>query len=197
MIETCREYITCRGNETIWSQNRTNVKEKLVHCVVLNQVYHRTYLIVKNQPALPDQESFNFSENYVFGKFNSFCGRLSKIITMFDMIDDYSELFKKRMEGLLLGEGKFKITLITKKLTFYIKALDETVEKFEEVKGIVMNKTYDYLNQRNSEFDTDFQIFLTRLDQLKAEIASTIEKNFESVWETPQGIKFLVKFEKV
>lgn len=106
MIETCKEYITCRGNETIWSQDRTQTKDKLMQCIVLNQVYHRTYLTVKHQPFLPDQEPFNFSENYVFGKFNAFCERLSKIITTFDLIDDYSDLFKKRMEGLLLGEGK-------------------------------------------------------------------------------------------
>ncbi|KAF5305838.1 hypothetical protein FQR65_LT07577 [Abscondita terminalis] len=180
MIETCKEYITCRGNETIWSQDRALVKEKLTQCIVLNQVYRRTYQVVKNQPFLPDQEPFNFSENYVFGKFNAFCNRLGKIIAMFDIIHDYAELFKKRMEGLLLGE-----------------ILDETVQNFEDVKAIVFGKTYDYLDQRNGDFDADFQLFLTRLEELKEEIANTIEKNFEYVWETPQGIKFLTKFEKV
>ncbi|KAK4873406.1 hypothetical protein RN001_015435 [Aquatica leii] len=180
MIETCKEYITCRGNETIWSQDRALVKNKLIQCIVLNQVYRRTYQTVKNQPFLPDHEPFNFSENYVFGKFNAFCNRLGKIISMFDIIDDYTDLFNKRMEGLLLGE-----------------TLDEVVQNFEEVKAIVFGKPYDYLNQRNGDFDDDFQLFLTRLDELKQEIVDTVEKNFESVWETPQGIKFLTKFEKV
>lgn len=105
MIETCKDYITCRGKETIWTQNRVEVKEKLIQCIVLNKVYQKTYAVVKSQPFLPDQEPFNFSENYVFGKFNSFCSRLSKIVTSFDLIDDYNSLFQKRMEGLLLGEG--------------------------------------------------------------------------------------------
>ncbi|KAF5296158.1 hypothetical protein FQA39_LY12612 [Lamprigera yunnana] len=180
MIETCKEYITCRGNETIWSQERTLAKEKLTQCIVLNHVYRRTYQTVKNQPFLPDQEPFNFSENYVFGKFNSFCNRLGKIIAMFDIIDDYTELFKKRMEGLLLGES-----------------LEEAVQSFGDVKGIVVAKPYDYLDQRNGEFDVDFETFMNQLEVLKREIANTIEKNFENVWETPQGIKFLTKFEKV
>ncbi|KAB0801458.1 hypothetical protein PPYR_05812 [Photinus pyralis] len=180
MIETCKEYVTCRGNETIWSQDRALVKEKLTQCIVLNQIYRRTYHTVKSQPFIPDQMPFNFSENYVFGKFNAFCNRLGKIIAMFDIIDDFSELFKKRMEGLLLGE-----------------TLDEAVLSFNEAEGIIVNKPYDYLDQRNAEFDNDFQSFLARLEDLKKEIANIIELNYENVWETPQGIKFLSKFEKV
>lgn len=53
------------------------------------------------------------------------------------------------------------------------------------------------MDQRNSEFDTDFQEFITRTDALKTHIGDSIENNFASVWETPQGIKFLVRFEKV
>lgn len=105
MIETCKEYITSRGKDTIWSQERESVMQKLTHCIMLNSVYRKTYSIVKSQPFLPDQEPFNFSENYVFGKFNSFCSRLKNIIAMFDLIDEYNSLFQRRMEGLLLGEG--------------------------------------------------------------------------------------------
>jgi len=106
MIETCKLYITCRGKETIWSQPEAEVKEKLEHCISLNQVYHATYLTVKNQPFLPGAIPFGFSENYVFGKFDTFCGRLSRIIALFDVVNDYEQLFERRMEGLLLGEGE-------------------------------------------------------------------------------------------
>lgn len=60
-----------------------------------------------------------------------------------------------------------------------------------------MNKQYDYLDHRNSNFDQDFQTFLINIDELKTNIAEIIEKNFDSVWETPQGIRFLTRFEKV
>lgn len=104
MIETCKEYITCRGQQTIWTQDRAHVKEKLTQCIMLNKVYRKTYSYVKSQPFLPNQEPFHFSENYVFGKFDTFCARLGKIIAMFDLIEDYNSLFARRMEGLLLGE---------------------------------------------------------------------------------------------
>lgn len=63
--------------------------------------------MVKEHNFIPNAEQFSFSENYVFGKFDVFCERLSKIIAMFDSIDDYNYLFDRRMEGLLLGERKY------------------------------------------------------------------------------------------
>ncbi|XP_015833540.2 dynein axonemal heavy chain 5 isoform X3 [Tribolium castaneum] len=180
MIETCKDYVTCRGQETIWSQDRAFVKDKLTQCIMLNKVYRKTYALVKNQPFLPGQQSFNFSENYVFGKFDAFCRRLARIISTFDLIDDYSSLFQRRMEGLLLGD-----------------ALEEAIQNFNEIKSIVMNKTYDYLDQRNNEFNNDFKAFLAQTDELKENIGNIIERNFDSVWETPQGIRFLTRFEKV
>ena len=71
------------------------------------------------------------------------------------------------------------------------------MKTFNEAKAGVTGKQYDYLDQRNSEFDDDFQHFLSRANDLKSNIASIIEQNFASVWETPQGIRFLVRFEKV
>ncbi|XP_041986842.1 dynein axonemal heavy chain 5 [Aricia agestis] len=180
MIETCKQYITCRFKETIWSQNRDLVRNKLIHCINLNKTYRDTYIFVKNQPFLPNTEQFSFSENYVFGKFDTFCNRLNKIISMFDLMDDYNHLFEKRMEGLLLGED-----------------LEEAINFFAEAKKAVTTCQYDYLDYRNNEFDKDFQAFEDKTNALKQSIGNTIESNFSSVWETPQGIKFLTRFEKV
>uniref|UniRef100_A0A182YK77 AAA+ ATPase domain-containing protein n=1 Tax=Anopheles stephensi TaxID=30069 RepID=A0A182YK77_ANOST len=180
MIETCKSYITCRGKETIWTQDRDLVRTKLTNCLKLNHIYRETYHSVKSQPFLPDQIPFAFSENYVFGKFDTFCDRLSKIIAMFNLIDDYNHLFERRLEGLLLGE-----------------ALEDAMNTFDEAKVEIIMKKYDYLDQRNADFNDDFQIFMQKTDTLKETIASMIEHNFDSVWETPQGIRFLVRFEKV
>lgn len=99
---------------------------------------------------------------------------------MFDLIDDYNHLFERRMEGLLLGE-----------------ALEDAIVTFNEAKDGVCSKGYDYLDQRNTEFNADFDIFMETTSKLKESIATLIEDNFASVWETPQGIKFLTRFEKV
>lgn len=60
MIETCKSYITNRGKETIWTQNRDQIRTKLTNCLKLNQVYRETYYIVRSQPFLPDQAPFAF-----------------------------------------------------------------------------------------------------------------------------------------
>ncbi|XP_055923365.1 dynein axonemal heavy chain 5 isoform X2 [Eupeodes corollae] len=180
MIETCKSYITCRSKETIWSQDRNVIRTKLGNCIKLNHIYHETYYTVREQPFLPNQTPFGFSENFVFGKFDTFCDRLSKIISMFNLIDDYNHLFERRLEGLLLGE-----------------ALEEASTAFEEAKKEILSKKYDYLDHRNSDFNEDFDRFIGKTDTLKDTIASLIETNFDTVWETPQCIRFLVRFEKV
>lgn len=76
-------------------------------------------------------------------------------------------------------------------------ALEESIHIFEEAKAGVTTKIYDYLDQRNMEFDADFDIFLEKTDKLKESIGTLIEENFANVWETPQGIHFLTRFEKV
>lgn len=180
MIETCKAYITCRAKDTIWSQERSLVRTKLNNCIILNHVYRETYHAVRGQRFLPNQIPFGFSENFVFGKFDTFCERLQKIISMFNLIDDYNHLFERRLEGLLLGE-----------------ALEDAMNQFEEGKKEVVNKHYDYLDHRNIDFNSDFQSFMSKTNTLKQSIANLIEFNFDSVWETPQGIRFLVRFEKV
>jgi dynein heavy chain len=75
--------------------------------------------------------------------------------------------------------------------------LEEAIHTFDEAKAGITTKTYDYLDQRDMEFDADFDLFLEKTDKLKESIGSLIEENFASVWETPQGIRFLIRFEKV
>lgn len=103
MIESCKLHITNRNKYTIWSQDREALTTKLNECIMLNKLYHNIYERVKNHHDAGRQ--FSFSENYVFGKFDAFCERLTKILTVFDTVDDYNGLFERRMESLLFGEG--------------------------------------------------------------------------------------------
>ncbi|EZA60758.1 Dynein heavy chain 5, axonemal [Ooceraea biroi] len=179
MIAACRDYITERGRETVWSQDRAIARSRLKHCLRLNKAYRETYRLVRCSPAVTEQE-FSFSETHVFGRFDAFCARIRKILTMFDLIQDYQILFERRMEGLLLGE-----------------ALDEAMTTFDEAKKIATSKSYDYLDSRNIDFDTDYDDFMAKTDALKEDIGDIIETNYADVWETPHGIRFLIRFEKV
>lgn len=71
------------------------------------------------------------------------------------------------------------------------------MKTFEEAKKIATNKNYDYLDPRNIEFDMDYDEFMEKTEELKQNIGQIIEVNYADVWETPQGIRFLTRFEKV
>ena len=79
----------------------------------------------------------------------------------------------------------------------FIVALDETIKTFEEAKKVATSKSYDYLDPRNSDFDSDYDVFMSKTDALKRNVGGIIETNYADVWETPQGIRFLTRFEKV
>lgn len=71
------------------------------------------------------------------------------------------------------------------------------MKTFEETKKIATSKSYDYLDPRNTDFDIDYDDFMTKTNTLKENIGEIIENNYADVWETPQGIRFLTRFEKV
>lgn len=71
------------------------------------------------------------------------------------------------------------------------------MKTFEEAKKIATSKSYDYLDPRNTDFDVDYDDFMSKTNTLKENIGEIIEKNYADVWETPQGIRFLTRFEKV
>lgn len=71
------------------------------------------------------------------------------------------------------------------------------MKTFEETKKIATSKSYDYLDPRNNDFDIDYDDFMTKTNTLKENIGEIIENNYADVWETPQGIRFLTRFEKV
>ena len=76
MITACRAYITESGYYKIWDQEQGVVLKKLEDCQRLNSEYQRCFQ--KTKEALthhPDERQFDFSEMYMFGKFNNFCRR--------------------------------------------------------------------------------------------------------------------------
>lgn len=76
MITACRAYITESGYYKIWDQEREVVLGKLEDCQRLNQEYQRCFQKTKEiLTHHPDERPFDFSEMYMFGKFNNFCRR--------------------------------------------------------------------------------------------------------------------------
>lgn len=100
MITACKTYITDSRTETVWSLDQTVVKKRLRDCIHLNEQYKLHYHMTKEKlEIMPDEHQFDFSEMYIFGKFDTFARRLQKIIEMFETIESFSELPKSKIEG--------------------------------------------------------------------------------------------------
>ena len=100
MITACKAYVTEHGLETIWTLPTETVFKRLNDCINLNKAYQKAFHKTKERlESMPNEKKFEFSEMYIFGKFDTFTRRLKKIIDMFEMIEKYSHLDDSSIEG--------------------------------------------------------------------------------------------------
>jgi dynein heavy chain len=100
MITACKAYITDNRIETVWSQDQKKVRKKLEDCIHLNEEYQRHFHKTKKKlETMKNERPFDFSEMYIFGKFDTFTRRLKKILDMFDTMEMYSHLAESKIEG--------------------------------------------------------------------------------------------------
>ena len=110
MITACKSYITHGGTETVWTQEPAEVIKKLNDCIRLNEEYQRCFHKTKEKlEKMPNERPFEFSEMYIFGKFDTFTKRLKHIISIFDMFNVYATLSESKIEGTseLVIKGEF------------------------------------------------------------------------------------------
>ncbi len=82
MVKACKAYITDDGMTRIWDQTCTAVTTRMRHCILLYDHYQLAFQNAKKKMAQnPDEKPFDFSEMYIFGKFDAFCKRLDKVCT--------------------------------------------------------------------------------------------------------------------
>ena len=80
MVTACKEYITDKNKEKIWDQPRLSLIEKLNTCNQLNREYQVCFQRTKKKiEGNPQEKPFEFSEMYIFGKFDTFCRRSQKV----------------------------------------------------------------------------------------------------------------------
>ncbi|KAK7114140.1 hypothetical protein V1264_000252 [Littorina saxatilis] len=173
MITACKAYITNGGSETIWTLTPKVVVARLKDCVRLNERYRSEYHKVKAKlEAQPLERQFDFSEMYIFGKFDTFCRRMSKIIQMFEIIETYANLAKAKVEGIELMANKLHVI----------------------VQGM-KKKKYNVLDARKDFYDSDFEEFKRTVDDLQTAIVGFMNQKFEPISSTHRALKLLFRFE--
>jgi len=168
-------YITNNYTQTIWSQDQSHVISKLRDCIKLNEEYQRCFQLIKTKLlSTPSERPFDFSEMYIFGKFDSFVRRCEKIIDMFATIDMYSCLSESKIEGLSLYYSKFNSIVTT-----------------------IKKKEHDFLDQRKQEVDNDFEEFRRSINELHENLNEFLDKFFNSIRNTERALITLKRFEKL
>ncbi|XP_075396980.1 dynein axonemal heavy chain 5 [Tenrec ecaudatus] len=175
MISACKAYITNNGTATIWSQPQEVVVEKISSAIKLKQEYqhcfHRTKEKLKQNP---NEKQFEFSEMYIFGKFETFHRRLAKITDIFSIFKTYAVLQESKIEGL---EGM--------------------ITTFQGIFTTMKKKEYNFLDQRKVEFDQDYDEFRKQTHDLHNELQKFMDATFERIQNTSQALSMLKKFERL
>ena len=63
---------------------------------IFKACFHKTKAKLEK---MPNERPFEFSEMYIFGKFDTFTRRLKKIIEIFDTVNLYAQLSVSKIEG--------------------------------------------------------------------------------------------------
>ncbi|TSL82498.1 Dynein heavy chain 5, axonemal [Bagarius yarrelli] len=184
MITACKAYITNNGSATVWNQPQDVVAEKLQAAIRLNQEYQQCFHKTKQKLEQSTSErQFDFSEMYIFGKFDTFQRRLNKILTMFSTINTYSALQNSKIEGLETMATRFQTA--------------EMQEKWENIVLAMKNKQYNFLDQRRTDFDQDYEEFCRQTAELHNQLKTFMDITFDKIPSTERALNVLKKFERL
>uniref|UniRef100_A0A8C5C0U0 Dynein, axonemal, heavy chain 5 n=1 Tax=Gadus morhua TaxID=8049 RepID=A0A8C5C0U0_GADMO len=175
MITACKAYITTSGSVTLWDQPPQQVIERIAASIRLNQEYQRYFHQTKEKlEQTPAERQFDFSEMYIFGKFDTFQRRLTKILELFATIATYSALQDSKIEGL-----------------------ETMATRFQAIVQGMKKKHYSFLDQRRTDFDVDYEEFCQSTTELHNQLKNFMDSTFEKIHNTERALNVLKKFERL
>ena len=123
---------------------------------------------------MPKGKQFEFSPNQIFGKFDLFCRRVSKLIKLFGTIQQFETLGKNKLENI-----------------------DEIINTFKTSVEQFRKKKHKLLNFKQNSFDRDFVEFNVAVSSSESELQQYIQKKFEVIRSVDDSLKLLRKFRSI
>ncbi|OWK63012.1 Dynein heavy chain 5, axonemal [Lonchura striata] len=174
MINTCKTYL-CEGVSKIWDLDRQELLKRIQQCIFLKEKYQASFQKIKEElKENPSDRQFDISENYIFGKFATFCKRLEKISDMSNTMETLLELQRIKIEGI-----------------------DEITTQYQSIATNTKSKQYDVLDHRKKEFEKDYLEFKNQIAALYESIQEFVDSWFEKTLTTEQMLGFLMKLEQI
>eukprot|EP00931_Biecheleriopsis_adriatica_P081368 TRINITY_DN5469_c0_g1_i1.p1 TRINITY_DN5469_c0_g1~~TRINITY_DN5469_c0_g1_i1.p1 ORF type:complete len:4656 (-),score=1282.68 TRINITY_DN5469_c0_g1_i1:88-14055(-) len=176
MITNCKECVL-EGEESdsLWRKDPLILIQNLYSCINLNNAYQEQYKATKESLlSLPKGKQFDFSETLIFGRFDLFCRRVTKLIDMFQTIHQFTSLSQHRFDGM----------------EPLVKAFKNIFEEFQI-------KRHDLLDFNNNRFDRDYVEFNVRISDLESNLRQFINQSFEAISSIESSLKLLAKFQSI
>ncbi|XP_055363688.1 dynein axonemal heavy chain 5 [Betta splendens] len=172
MISTCRSYLS-HGVARIWDHSRPELLQKISTCCHLNNQYQRSFQTVRDElRQRPEDRQFDFSENYIFGKFDAFCRRLEKIADMASTMESLAALQHMKVEGV-----------------------ENIYVRYQNIVTTTKSRSYDVLDHRRLEFDSDYAEFQLQVQALFQSLRSLLDFWFRQSLTTERMLELLAVFE--
>lgn len=174
MILTCKQYL--RTDSNIFDENRTVFVGKLRACIELNEVYQQCFREVKFQlQEDPAARQFDFSESAIFSKFDQFCERLEKIVSICRTMEQFSSLETCKIDNIGPLVSRFK---------GIVQDLKRKPQTF-------------FLDHRKNDFDKHYLEFNKNVLELEADLVTFINETFLRSHSTARSISLLRQFQTV
>lgn len=177
MIINCRKYITNDSNsDIVWDLPIQTLVQKCEVCINLNNIYQEQYQITKTKLELtPKNNQFNnFNELHMFGKYDLFGRRLSKLIEMFTTIDQFNSLPMNKLDGL-----------------------NTIIIQFNNIIKDFKLKRHDLLEYYSHKFDRDYVEFNAKIIDLEVLLQNFINKSFLNITSIEHSLLLLKKFQNI
>jgi dynein heavy chain len=176
MITNCKDCVL-EGDEpdSLWKKDPLALIRNLESCIDLNEQYQKEYRATRETLlTLPKGKQFDFSETLIFGRFDLFCRRVSKLIDMFKTIYQFTSLSQHRFDGM-----------------------EPLVKRFKEILEEFQIKRHDLLDFTNNRFDRDYVEFNVRISDLESSLRQFINQSFDSIASIESSLKLLNKFQSI
>jgi dynein heavy chain len=167
-----------QSDDVLWNDKQYPPEElipMLQSCIDLNAAYLKQYEFTKERLMnMPKGKQFEFSPNQIFGKFDLFCRRVSKLIDLFGTIQQFKTLEKHNLEDI-----------------------DPIVNQFNKCVVQFQRKNHRLLDYSNNLFDRDFVEFNVGVSSVETELQIYIDKNFDVITSISDSLKLLRKFKSI
>jgi dynein heavy chain len=149
--------------------------EMLQQCLDLHEAYIKQYEFTKERlQNVPKAKQFDFNPTQIFGRFDLFCRRVTKLKELFSTIKQFKTLEKHNLEHI-----------------------QPIISSFQQYVTAFKKKNHKLLDFNNNTFDRDFVEFNVDVSSVETSLQKYIDKNFEVISNIEDSLKMLRKFKAI